>query len=144
MTRVTPDSEVNKSLVELETNLEAIIHEIKERAPKAQIILIDYLPILPEDGSCPALPMTEEQIEKARSVARQLTDIFTKVANDNHIDFIPSTEIGEGKDVCAEDSWIQPYTFKATPSQFGEMAYNPQEKGMKAIAEAIIRLFKEE
>lgn len=48
MTRVTPDSEVTNSLAELETNLEAIIHEIKERAPKARIILIDYLPILKE------------------------------------------------------------------------------------------------
>lgn len=66
------------------------------------------------------------------------------MANNNHIDFIPAAELGKGKDVCADDSWIQPYKFKTTPLQFGEMAYHSKEKGMEAIAEAIVNLLKQE
>lgn len=125
---------VNKNVQKLPNKLDKVIRSIKTRVPHARIILVDYLPVLPETKSCSELPLTEEQLKKSRKIAEILTKTTAQAAQRNKVDFISSSTVGKGHDVCSENPWIQPYGLFSS--------YHPTQSGMDAIANAIIDVLR--
>jgi lysophospholipase L1-like esterase len=132
LNKVTPESEVSKNIQELPGKLDKVISTIKKRAPHAHIILVDYLPVLPEKKACSKLPLTEGQLQKSQEIAEILSKISTQAAKRNKVDFIQGSTVSKGHDVCSEHSWIQPY------GSFS--SYHPTQSGMDAIANAILEV----
>lgn len=134
LNKITPESEVNRNIQGLPNKLDKIIHSIKKRAPHARIILLDYLPVLPEKKSCFQLPLTEEQLRKSQEIAEILSKITAQAAQKNKVDFIQGSTVSKGHDVCSAHSWIQPY------GSFS--SYHPTQLGMGAIANAILKVLQ--
>ncbi|MGD0610254.1 MAG: SGNH/GDSL hydrolase family protein [Anaerolineales bacterium] len=134
----TPDADVDRQLAELPALLEKIATEVRQRSPRATLVFVDYTTVLPKSGSCPdRLPITEQQLERSRSLAGQLADITAAVARNTGALLVRASEITRGHDICSADPWVYPDTFPTTPFSYGPVAYHPTEQAMQAIADAI-------
>lgn len=136
--KLTLDDEVERAVAELPTLLARIADEVRRRSPNAILVFVDYMTVLPEAGACPDhLPLTEQELQRGREVARRLEDITASVAQESGALLVRASEVTRGHDVCAADPWVYGYVFPATPFNFGPVAYHPNEQAMVATAEAI-------
>lgn len=134
---VHSESEVAAAFETLPDQLTAIVTEIREVAPDAQIIFVDYTTVLPRHGVCEALPITEEQADRARAVAVRLEDITAAIAHDTQTNLVRASAITKDHDVCSSDAWVSGFEWGNNPMSHGVIAYHPREAAMKRIATAI-------
>jgi lysophospholipase L1-like esterase len=136
-----PQDQVDEALGGLEAHLQAIMDGVHQRAPRARIIFVDYVQLVPPSGSCPdRLPLTEAQLAEARANEDQLAAMTAKVAKETGSGLLRASELSQGHDVCAPDSWIFPLEFPAHLLDFAPLAYHPNAKAMQAIADALDKM----
>ena len=138
--RVIPNAEVQRGFEEVPRRLRAVVEAVKEKAPRATIVLVSYIDILPQQGSCSErAPLTDDELRDNRQVAAKLTEITAQVAEQEHVKLLDVSKLATGHDVCAADPWIFPFGF--TPGlAFAPAAYHPTLKAMQAIATALDRM----
>ena len=139
--RETPQSQVDDAFAGLEAHLRAIVDCIRQRAPHARIVFVDYVHLVPTFGSCPQrLPLTEAQISEARTNEDRLAAMTAKVAREPGSDLLQASALSRGHDVCATDSWIFPLQFPPHLIEFAPLAYHPNAEAMQAIADALDKM----
>jgi lysophospholipase L1-like esterase len=129
-----PQQDVDAALSQVRSKLSEIVDEVHRKAPKARVFLVDYLTIVPAVGDCPQLPLTGEQAETARSVAARLRLATAAAAAESHAELIQVSAMSEGHDVCASDTWMQPFAFDN-----GAIALHPNQEGTNAVANEIVK-----
>ena len=138
LSKPTPDAEVDRALEALPALLSRIAGEARRRSPNATLVFVDYAAVLPEDGArSDRLPLSQEHLRRGRYVAQRLADITARVARQEGVLLVRASEVTRGHDACAADPWTHGYTLPATPFGFNPIAYHPNERGMRAVAEAI-------
>jgi hypothetical protein len=130
----------DEAWAELPARLTEIANQVHVRARDARLVFVDYLTVLPETGTCPALPLTSEQTVTARAVASRLDDVIQRVASQTHSDLVRASELTRGHDVCAAQPWVTGFHFLDFPLSWGPVAYHPTPEAMSAIAAEIDRL----
>ena len=116
----------------LKTAMASIVAAIRERAPKARIVLVEYPAILPPQGACAATPLTEADADAARTKAARLLSITREAAAAGGASVIAAAEFSRGHDACAVEPWMNGY-----PAPPGGAPYHPNLAAMTAIAEAL-------
>ncbi len=91
--RVKRPEAVERAFGELEGHLTEIADEVHRHSPAARLVFVDYFTVLPETGACPGLPMTAEQVDASRSVARRLNELTRRVAKQTHADLISASAL---------------------------------------------------
>ena len=138
--KVMPESQAQAAARRLPMQFHRIIAEIRARAPRAEIVLVDYTNILPAHGTCPErLPLSPEQIAAGRRVAAQLVRITAKAAKADHVKLVSASAVTMAHDVCAADPWVSGFRFPPNPHLFAPIPYHPTGKAMAAIAAAVDR-----
>ena len=109
---------------------------VHERAPKAQLVFVDYVTVLPATGTCPErIPLSEAQMAEGRSIAAALGRITAEAAEASQSLVVKASEVTAAHDICAADSWIVPWKISANP--FGTAFLHPTAPSMHAVADAI-------
>ena len=121
----------------VEARFRQIIAEVHRRAPKARLVIVDYLTILPPTGGCAVMPLSPAQAESSRGIAKRLDEITTRVAKETSTELIPASKLDEGHDVCAKDAWLNGYPSPGVPVE--PTFYHPRLAAMTAIADALDR-----
>ena len=127
----------DQTYADVETRLRQIIAEVHRRAPRARLVIVDYLTILPPTGGCAVMPLSPAQAHSSRGIAQRLNEITVLVAKETGTEFIPASKISEGHDVCAKDAWLNGYPSPDVPVE--PTFYHPRLAGMTAIADALDR-----
>lgn len=134
----------------LPAGFDAIFEGIKRRSPNATVVVVDYLPVLPESGIsiCSGLALSSEDANQGRQVAARLAQITSDAAHRASALLVSASELGKGHDVCAHppnQSWIFPFVFPKWLiwGDGGGFAYHPNEEGMKAVAREVVRTVKD-
>ena len=123
----------------LRDSLSSMLAEVKRRAPKAIIVLVDYVTIAPSSGICgDRAPLTEQDMSWARSRAERLRHVTADAASDTGAILVKASELSMGHDVCAAEPWV--YGWR-DPGPTGRplAAYHPRIEAMEAIAADIDR-----
>ena len=120
-----------------EARMRQIVAEVHRRAPKARFVIVDYLTILPPTGGCAVMPLTQEQADNSRAIARRLNEITLRVAKDTNTEVIPASKLSEGHDVCGKEAWLNGYPSPGVAVE--PTFYHPRLAGMTAIADALDR-----
>jgi hypothetical protein len=111
---------------------------VRERAPHAKLIFVDYVTVLPASGSCPdRLPLLAAQLARGRFVAARLNRITKNAARRSGAVLVEASKLSRNHDVCANEPWVSGWEFPISPTAFGPIAYHPNQKAMKAIADAL-------
>lgn len=83
-----------------------IIDEVRRRAPKATIVLVNYPSVLPQGGTCERLGINADQVAQMRGIADQLAQVTYAAAEGHGALLMDAERISRGHDVCAPDSWM--------------------------------------
>ncbi|MBO9546525.1 SGNH/GDSL hydrolase family protein [Caulobacter sp.] len=115
----------------LKTAMTGMVAAIRQRAPKARIVLVEYPTILPPKGSCAATPLSDADADAARAKAARLLAITREAATASDAWVITTSEFSRNHDACAAEPWMNGY-----PAP-GAAPYHPNLAAMTAIAEAL-------
>jgi lysophospholipase L1-like esterase len=122
----------------LDQNLRALVTGIRQRAPKARIIFVQYVRLVP-DVPCPALGLSPEGAMLARSIGEQLARATARVAQETGAEVLPMDRLSRGHTPCDAEPW------SVGSKPLGEGAntpWHPNRAGMTAIADALVTMLK--
>jgi lysophospholipase L1-like esterase len=121
----------------LSDDLDHIAMEVHRRAPRARLIFVDYVTLLPTGASCPQVPLSPQAIATARGMAARLAQLTGKVAQRNGADILRVSAMSNGHDACAAEPWVNGFVERPGVDPFAP--YHPNLAGMTAIAAALDR-----
>lgn len=129
---VVSDAEVDQRFQALPGSLRQIVAEVHQRAPKARLVMIGYLPVLPGSGapSCAAVPLSPADLQRMQAIYSRLKDVIGGVAQETGTSVVRSSIIGSGHDACSAQPFVTGY-------QPPEVSYHPNQAGMDRIASAL-------
>ena len=88
----------------LEASLSTVAREVARRAPRSQLVLVQYLTAMPETP-CKATATTPEDAANGRAIGRQLAAITARVASANGALLLPADEMSRNHTACGEEPW---------------------------------------
>ncbi|MCW2722888.1 SGNH/GDSL hydrolase family protein [Pseudonocardia sp.] len=125
------------ALVGVETELVRLVGTARSKAPAAQIVLTDYLDVVPLLGSaCPHMPLTGDELTFLRRTQVQLSVAVARAALRTNSRFVPAALLGAPHDACSAAPWTNRFVF-GDYAQVGLDAYHPDAQGNAAIADAV-------
>ena len=118
----------------LETNLRAIVSKVRERAPQARVLFVDYISILPEGRVCPATPLEGRNLAVVRNIYRRLAAVTAKAARAERAELLAAGALSRRHTPCDAQPWSigAPGSAPGTP-------WHLNAAGMQAVAEALAR-----
>lgn len=126
-----PKTEQERDFAGLRINLQAILATIKQRSPRARIIVATYPAILPASGTCARIGLTSAEADMMRQVSDKLSTLTVAVANEAGAIPVEMHRLGAGHDACSREPWVNGwYDVAGTP-------FHPNMAGARATAVAI-------
>ncbi|MEU3768761.1 SGNH/GDSL hydrolase family protein [Amycolatopsis keratiniphila] len=124
---------VRTALTTVHEKIGAVIAAVHRRAPRARVLVVDYLTIVPgERPACDGVPLTPEQLAFEREVADRLATATRRAARAERATLVPAAAASADHDACAAVPWMERYL-----TAQGRVPYHPNEAGMTAVAELI-------
>jgi lysophospholipase L1-like esterase len=123
-------------LAALEGDFATLVRRIRRRAPQAEIVLIDYLTILPPLAEVPdreMLPLPADVASWGRDIAARLTAITRAVARAEGATFIAASEHSHAHHAWADDPWTRRFHLGLR----GGAPFHPTLAGMRAVADLL-------
>lgn len=111
-----------------------LLGEIRRRAPRAEVWVVGYPRLLPERGTCAAVPFAAGDYRWADRVERAVNAALRDAARSLGAGFVDVYAASAGHDACAgRDAWVN-----GSVDRFGRaLAYHPLLAGMEGVAEAV-------
>ena len=136
-----PD-QISERIAETAPKVDAVLDGIRALAPRAQIVLINYLPIFAEEGD-PALllcsanvPVHPDDIPYLRAKQHELNAMLEAQAAANGATFVDAYTAGLGHDSCQLPlvRWVEPLV----PVPPLAAPVHPNAAGMQGTAQAVL------
>lgn len=127
----SPQTATEADYARLEDGLRRIAAGVKQRAPKATLVFLDYPAVLPSRGTCAATPVPDEAADTARAATARVEALTAQVAQEAGAKLVKVSSLSHGHDACAAEPWTT--GFPAT----GGVPYHPNLAGMTAQAAAL-------
>lgn len=121
------------------TSLVSAIDVVKSRAPKAEIVLVGYLRLMPASGTCEVIGIPASQAALVASAERALDVALQTAANDAKITYVSLRDASRGHDACAGKS---AWTNGARVLDADGIIFHPRSAGMRAVAQAVLPVVK--
>ncbi|MEZ5737924.1 MAG: SGNH/GDSL hydrolase family protein [Novosphingobium sp.] len=118
----------------VEANLREIARQVKARAPKARLVFVQYLTLVP-DVLCDATPISPQDADIARGIAARLASITAKVARETRAMVVPADLLSRNHTPCDAEPWA----VGSPPDYDGSQGapWHPNFSGMKGVADAL-------
>lgn len=127
--------------VTLAANLRALVATIRQQAPKAKIVFVDYITVLPPPGDgCAVIPLDPDQIGAGRALADRLASVTAGVAHDTGSALITASALSATHHACAAHPWANGLPADYRRGEPGPAPYHPRLEAMTAIADALDQL----
>ncbi|HEU0207257.1 MAG TPA: SGNH/GDSL hydrolase family protein [Pseudolysinimonas sp.] len=126
--------QTDSRFAQLERDLRALVTEIRRRSPRAQILLVDYLSLLPPDPAAAVGRFPAELADWARGTAARLAALTESVGTELGC---PVVRVAAAS--AAHHAWsAEPWTRRLQFSRRKGAPYHPTRSGMRAVAELVI------
>ncbi len=126
-----PDEPSKSAYTSVEQNLVRIVLDARVRAPRAQIVLVDYPPALPPSmRPCAQLPLTGEQMAVTKRIFDGLAAATAGAARTTGAKLVQASKAGAAHSVCSAQPWLSGFT--------PPWPYHPTELGKRAVADLVL------
>src|SRR5699024_11248756 len=98
----------------------------------ATVVVVNYLHILPERGTCADVPFAPGDYGWCTKVHRQLNESMRRAAARYDAEYVDMYASSKGHDACSSESWVNGAAIKSWA-----LSYHPFRSGMRAIAHTI-------
>ena len=129
----TPKPLADRDFANITEHFLKIVHAIRQRAPKAVIVLVSYPKVLPDHGSCVDLGFDQDAADTGRQVAARLYDATRTAAKQSGAIFVDMANASTGHDVCSSDPWVN----GAAPAN--GVPFHPNHVGAQATATEVLK-----
>jgi lysophospholipase L1-like esterase len=138
MTTICPLYDERASLAatvdQLQPELVSTLDQVRERAPKARVLLISYPKLLPQQGNCQRLPRMRPQDRATfRAMNLRLRYAMRDSAKEAGVEFVDFYKASIGHDVCSRHPWVQ----GRVGSRHRGAALHPLASGQAALARLV-------
>ncbi|MFG6415048.1 SGNH/GDSL hydrolase family protein [Roseateles sp. DC23W] len=116
----------------LARSLRELAAAVRVRAPKATLVFVDYLTVLPPAGLCEAAPLPEPAADLARRTAARLLAVTSAAAREAGALLLPASRLSAEHHACASEPWMWGY-----PAPAGGAPYHPNAAAMAGLAGAL-------
>jgi len=120
-------------IAQTETRIATVVQGIKQRSPKATIVLVGYPKIAPEHGTCPdILPFADGDYAYLYSIEEALNAAVSNAAAATGATYVDTFGPSTGHDACAPDgvAWIQGKDLNLLRAA----NYHPRYEGQAGVA----------
>lgn len=119
----------------LERNLAEVAREVHRRAPRARLVFVDYLDMLPA-RPCATIPYDAAGLARAHATVRRLALLTAAVARRERATLLRAGALSRGHDSCS----AEPYAVGRSDTG---ASWHPTAAGHAAIAAALVRLLSD-
>jgi lysophospholipase L1-like esterase len=116
-----------------EERMRRIVREVRQRAPLARVVFVDYITVLPPKGTCAAVQISDARMKESREAARRLARLTAKVAHEEGAEVFRFSAISKSHAPCSDEPWSNGLT---APSGDG-IPVHPNRAGHVAAAEGL-------
>lgn len=127
---VTPPGEAEFEA--LARSLRELAVAVRARSPRATLVFVDYVTVLPPAGLCEAMPLPEADADLARRTAARLRALTAAAAREVGALLLPASRLSAQHHACAAEPWTWGY-----PAPTGGAPYHPNALAMAALARAL-------
>ena len=127
---------VDAALDGLPGELAALVGAVRQRAPRARVVLVDYLTVVPGRGTA-TFPMSEEHRVLCAGIGRRLEAATAAAARDSGAELVAASAISRDHAVGAAEPWITGWEFGDLLAG-GVAPYHPNAAGMRAVADLLV------
>lgn len=121
----------------LGAGLDRIAREVRRRAPRARLVFVQYVQMVPARGSCAAVPIGPAGLATVRAIQDRLRKVTARAARKWHAGIVEPREPGAAHDPCSAEPWASGFpTAKGPPF----VPFHPNLSGMTAIADRLDRI----
>lgn len=121
----------------VEQGLRQIAQEVRQRAPRARLVFVQYVTLVPE-SPCPVADLPAERAAPMRELGRRLAEITARVAAENKALVLPADSLSQGHSPCDVEPWANGLPADRASTQGAP--WHPNAAGHAAIAEALAAL----
>ncbi len=123
-----------KALDGIGERLQAVGTAVRRRAPRARVMFVDYLTLLPPSGVA-AAPLTAEHAELGRSIAERLEDATAAAARATGCEVVCAGRASREHHAWSRDPWT---VGAGWPLPWRPAPFHPNAAGMRAAADLIL------
>lgn len=110
-----------------------MVSAVKRQAPRARVLVVDYLTILPDTGAaCFGVPLTTTQLDFERGVAARLKTATEQAAANTGATLIDAASASTTHHSCSAVPWVEKYVTAPLHA-----AYHSTPAGMTGVADLI-------
>jgi lysophospholipase L1-like esterase len=117
---------------QLERNMREIVRRAKARAPRARVIFVQYVSLVP-DRPCEAANLPPDKAPVAREIGRRLAEITARAARLEGGEVLSADELSRAHGPCDAEPWA--FGTKATAGE--GVIWHPSARGHQGIADAL-------
>ncbi|MBU2694198.1 SGNH/GDSL hydrolase family protein [Pimelobacter sp. 30-1] len=111
------------------------VKKIRERAPKARIVMVGYPQMFPASGTCDLLPLAKGDYPFARDLIERVVQAQQDAATQAGIDYVDVWTASEGHDICSADPWVA----GLVPAERA-LEYHPYAQEQRVVADLLEEL----
>jgi lysophospholipase L1-like esterase len=123
-----------RALAEAAAGLKAVGHEVRARAPKARVLFVDYLTLLPPEGVS-ARPLSDADAALGRHVGATLERLTAQAAAETGCELVPWSDASREHHPWSKVPWAMrlglPWPWRPAPM-------HPNAIGMRAAADLVV------
>jgi lysophospholipase L1-like esterase len=127
------DARTSERLAALPATFDRLLTAVRQRAPHARIVLVDYLTILPPDASTPTGRLPASVASWARDVASQLSAETRAAAARHDCGFVAASEASRDRHAWSASPWTRRYGLWPRDGA----PFHPNQAGMRAVADLL-------
>jgi lysophospholipase L1-like esterase len=112
----------------------AVLRTIHQRAPRALVLVVGYLRILPSTTGCwPSVPASAGDVPFLDGVERSMNRLLADEARRGGALFVDDYRGGTGHDMCSARRWVEPILIS-----HAAMPVHPNALGMRVVAGRVL------
>ncbi|MBB4742390.1 lysophospholipase L1-like esterase [Actinoplanes octamycinicus] len=115
--------------------LAEIVGRVRERAPRARVLLVDYLTVI-GPGTVPGASFAADEIERFRRIQTAVEKAFVLAAAESGAELIAVSQVSREHGLGSAEPWIFPFT---TDPATTEGSLHPNPAGMAAVCSTTAR-----
>mgnify|MGYP000072367309 CR=1 FL=1 len=124
----------DKALDTVGESLKTVGREIRRRAPRARVLFVDYLTLLPPAG-IPAPPIRDRDADLGRHIAQRLAELTATAAAETGCESVGAAAASVDHHGWSSDPWVTAFHLPL-PGRVAPL--HPNAAGMRAVAELVI------
>lgn len=132
-----PESAIDDAIDQVVDQVKVVLKQIRKRAPKAQVVLVGYPRMLPDQGKClDRLALTGKSATRLKHTLHEVNERYLTIAKDEGAHYVDMYTPSAGHDVCSTEPWVN----GETDGGASGAPLHPTPAFERAVSERIVAL----